>query len=902
MFPTLSSNYPVHHHKTIKVRIRRGVSLTLSILTGIALLVLMLFFMAKPSQASTFVVINTNDSGPGSLREAILDANSTIGADEITFDLPGCPCTIYLSSVLNITDPLIITGPDSDLLALDGGNSVQILRTSNVSVNISGLTIRNGNASGDAGGGIYSTGTLTLTQVTLYGNTADIGGGVYATGKTRVIESVFENNIADPYDGGGLYVTGKLDLSGGLFYNNRTIQDDDSGGGAGLIAYGPTIITGTHFISNTTVEWGGGAYIANVSDIDVVKITSALFEANTAVSGGGGLFTWYTSTLNSVDFIDNSSQGYGGGLYAGYEGNYPIYMQDGEILHNSAGGGGGLYSDSDITLDRTQVMSNTANNGNGGGVWTSMDATLLNANIANNTVTTNGIGGGIYTGNDLIISRTLLIENQNDGGPGGGSGSGGNSIVVDSQYINNATSGDGGGLFVSGTAWISHSIILSNTSSILGGAIFAEDMEVESSRIVGNQSLNDRGGGAYVSNNATIIDTVFQDNTSQYAGGGLFINSGTGSVTNGIFEGNQALNDGFGGAIFTGGSNLTISGTLFLTNRAGNSGGAISANDISATNALFRANRSFNNGGALNALGQANIINSTFQQNISINNGGAILISDQIIMDRSLMLENQAETGGGIFLDGGSGSILNSLFSRNKANSMLGMALAGSPDETLTIQYTTIASPTLASGSAVYGISGTFDLANSVISSHAVGLQQNTGTMYADHILFYNNITNFVGSEIIITDPIDGDPIFYDPSMDDYHLGAGSAAVDVGTSIDVPIDFDGDARPQGAGFDVGYDESALALGLTATNNSPTHLGSTTTFTATVTSGTALNFHWDFGDGSIGNGRVVTHMYDAIGVYNVMVTAENGAGSVNASTVATVIEPFMIKIYLPMVSR
>lgn len=41
------------------------------------------------SQAATFTVTNTNDSGPGSLRQAILDAENASGADKIAFNIPG---------------------------------------------------------------------------------------------------------------------------------------------------------------------------------------------------------------------------------------------------------------------------------------------------------------------------------------------------------------------------------------------------------------------------------------------------------------------------------------------------------------------------------------------------------------------------------------------------------------------------------------------------------------------------------------------------------------------------------------------------------------------------------------------------------------------------------------------
>src|SRR5687768_9904507 len=43
----------------------------------------------KEAHAATFVVTNTNDSGAGSLRQAIIDANNSPGFDNITFNIPG---------------------------------------------------------------------------------------------------------------------------------------------------------------------------------------------------------------------------------------------------------------------------------------------------------------------------------------------------------------------------------------------------------------------------------------------------------------------------------------------------------------------------------------------------------------------------------------------------------------------------------------------------------------------------------------------------------------------------------------------------------------------------------------------------------------------------------------------
>lgn len=66
-----------------------------------------------PAAFIAYFVTNTNDSGAGSLRQAILDSNATIGvADQILFNIPGSGIhTIDLASALpDITDPVVVDG------------------------------------------------------------------------------------------------------------------------------------------------------------------------------------------------------------------------------------------------------------------------------------------------------------------------------------------------------------------------------------------------------------------------------------------------------------------------------------------------------------------------------------------------------------------------------------------------------------------------------------------------------------------------------------------------------------------------------------------------------------------------------------------------------------------------
>lgn len=78
-------------------------------------------------------------------------------------------------------------------------------------------------------------------------------------------------------------------------------------------------------------------------------------------------------------------------------------------------------------------------------------------------------------------------------------------------------------------------------------------------------------------------------------------------------------------------------------------------------------------------------------------------------------------------------------------------------------------------------------------------------------------------------------------------------------------------------------------GLTATNNSPTSLGNSTFLTATVAAGSNVSYEWDFGDGTLGNGQVTSHVYLAIGIYMVTVTATNSVSSQTTQTIVTIEE-------------
>ncbi|MDA0246264.1 MAG: hypothetical protein OT477_22875 [Chloroflexi bacterium] len=200
-------------------------------------------------------VTNLNDSGAGSLRQAI--ANVDPGGT-INFAVSG---TILLLNELVINKDLTIQG--NMPITVSGNNAVRVFSVnSGTFVTLDSLTIANGN-SASSGGGIYNNGTLTVNNSTLSGNTASasFAGGIYNNGTLTVNNSTITANTA--FFAGGIYNNGTLTV------NNSTL-------------------------SGNTADYGGG--IRNFSG--TATIINSTITANTANTGnGGGVFP---STLNTV--------------------------------------------------------------------------------------------------------------------------------------------------------------------------------------------------------------------------------------------------------------------------------------------------------------------------------------------------------------------------------------------------------------------------------------------------------------------------------------------------------------------------------------------------------------------------------------------------------------------------
>src|SRR5205823_11024102 len=172
--------------------------------------------LALSANGTVVTVTNTNDSGLGSMRQALAVAN-----DGDTIDATGISGVINLTSgELLVGTSVTINGPGADVLAVDGNAAGRVFFiTLGETVTISGFTIRNGHA-GNAGGGIDNEdgSTLTVTNCTVSGNTAGLGSGLFNGGTLTLANSTVSGNIAS--EGGGTYNDG----AGTLTITNSTIS------------------------------------------------------------------------------------------------------------------------------------------------------------------------------------------------------------------------------------------------------------------------------------------------------------------------------------------------------------------------------------------------------------------------------------------------------------------------------------------------------------------------------------------------------------------------------------------------------------------------------------------------------------------------------------------------------
>ncbi len=398
--------------------------------------------LAPLAAGAVLTITNTNDSGAGSLRQAVADADQANGGDTIVFNIPATDpgynaatgtFTIALASQISINTGLTIAGPGADRLTITLAANARdrfffvAPASTSKAVWISGVTFANGRTPEVHAGISYPGGGAIFISPAAMGLT--------------VADCTFSGNVSD-----------------------------DNGGA--IDNYGTLNVVRCRFSRNSAGTEGGA--IGNFN-LTTVTVTATTFSENSSYHDGGAIFNGYFSTLNAEDCTFDSNQsgfGDGGAIY-----NTDGYVTIGRstVRANQALGGGGAIVNAGGTMDlRDSTLNNNRSSFDLGGAIVSYKfsdrptvCNLVNSTFAGNRAAygggaiQNGGPGGINAPSAVmtVVSCTISgnLAPQADPGPydvaGGGIGS---SSVTPVQIVNSIVAGnaaagtpDVGGIFSS---------------------------------------------------------------------------------------------------------------------------------------------------------------------------------------------------------------------------------------------------------------------------------------------------------------------------------------------------------------------------------------------------------------------------------------------------------------------
>ncbi len=444
-------------------------------------------FVAKlpATTPGALLVTTTNDSGLGSLRQAVLDANAVAGDNTIQILANG---TIVLATTLPPIVGNTVIERASTNSAISGDGRVGIFTIAAGTTNtFRGLTIANGWLTNQNGAAISNGGALTLIDCTVVNNQvwgADAGaifnsGNLTFRTSTLAYNYVYPGvNLADSSFGGGIFNSGSVLIDTSVLIGNRIYgpsavpESSQAGGvarGAAIYSLGTVTVSNT-FVTGNEAQGGHASFSSNPANLGRM--------GGPAEGGGlfiaGGTVTVVASTISS----NLCTGGYGGGGFDGAcagqggkggQGNGgavaviggSLTVVNSTLSGNLALGGGGGF----------RQYGGQGGDGRGGGLYMAggnlnMVHVSIAANIAQpggsssssfcgNPYSTGGLGyafgGGIYrTSGPVTLRNSLFVGNTANSDSGFSSGpdlygsfvSQGNNVISSTYGASGFTSSD----------------------------------------------------------------------------------------------------------------------------------------------------------------------------------------------------------------------------------------------------------------------------------------------------------------------------------------------------------------------------------------------------------------------------------------------------------------------------
>lgn len=472
-------------------------------ITAAGALITSLAFAVSSQAAATETVQNLNDSGVGSLRQAIADVDA---GGTITF-AAGLAGSILLEEELTIQKSLTIEGPGADAVTIDGQAANRHFMIAeneprDIDVSISGLKLLRGHT-GNSGGSIatYAAGTLDLSDLVFRNNTSGDGAGVLyisgflaSPGGDVTLDNVVALQSATDGDGGVIY----SDSIGGLTIRDSLFQKNSAYGSAGLLYLVP-------INSGTPGE-------LTMSDTEVVDNSSS---SNSAGAVYLGTRTGNVSMEGNLWQGNSNYSGYGGVIYNDSKAPGHTFSDTGSVYRNnfSTDYGGAFYSSgtTEFTFEDTIFEGNNSGVDEGG---------ALSLNFSER----------------LVIRRSVFSENVDpyygaviDLAPNAGR----NHVIEDSTFVNSAggNSYANGGLNLDDSASATYTLTNVTVAGNVGSgsndaAIKVEEGSATLDHVTVAQNVSGGSGGAssaaglYVSSASSVVmrNSILADNTNAGAG------------------------------------------------------------------------------------------------------------------------------------------------------------------------------------------------------------------------------------------------------------------------------------------------------------------------------------------------------------------------------------------------
>mgnify|MGYP001214349221 CR=1 FL=1 len=387
---------------------------------------------------NVFIVTNTNDSGAGSLRQAILDANSTANQivsmiavpDEINFSSGTIGTVTLASSLPVITEAVSIRGSGRTTLTIDGGGTLRIFETSlGTAFGLSRMTLESGFAT--FAGAIYSRGATNIFDVVFSnceGRGANSGagnGGIGAGGAIyhepliallTVTNCAFNNCQAR--GGNGTGASGGAGLGGAIFVETGSasllqvtfnlcvaVGGTDAGAGNGGLAaggavYGEAAISAVDCVFTTCSATGGagttslnggtaqGGAVAATAGLSMQNCTLNFCTANGGIASGTG----------------QGGNALGGGVAASVSGTAQLTL----VLFNQCDASGGTNTGFDGSGQGAAVQASVA--------LTMTECEATGCDATSGSLGTSSFGTVYHTGSAaLVIQRSTIAGNNTAG-------------------------------------------------------------------------------------------------------------------------------------------------------------------------------------------------------------------------------------------------------------------------------------------------------------------------------------------------------------------------------------------------------------------------------------------------------------------------------------------------------